>query len=338
MAMNLKLAGVNNAAIAFADKLNSSDQFFADMETAVDATTHTKVAAIFIASDIGEIFTKEEIAGMPIVDTNKTDDEKYEGNNPDWTKILDGKKTSRISYFNTMLDRSKWGISLTAELERIGDAIAGKEGCDKALKAKGKPHMEAEKARVKDRQSIVRNLFRKAMRVVQQRAKLTDMMEGILFQYWTDKDGAIIPSPKPIMLSVPSKPGLFDNFSVSQFLSLDIDEAILNRTDNGDEATWTALIATLKKGADEEEEVDDNNYNIDNDKKLETAAASMLTFLRDQKNVNRLFAKIDKAKNLDDVADYLLTLSGLATEFNDLAEHFAGRIEKASELVNKRAA
>lgn len=336
---NIRLAGINPVAIAMADKLN--DQFFADADEALAAINHTRVMAIIIASDINAIFSAEDISSWPVVNTNKTDDEGYDGNNPDYTKVLDGKKTTRVSFFDTIIDRSKWAVSIKAQIEKVSDALNEKEGCDKELKRMGQLHLTAEKKRLNDKLKDVKNLFRKGVRIVQQRALMEEQLPGIMFEYWTTPAGEIIPSSTPIVLSARGKSGIFQHMGIGSFTSLNVQEALDTLDTLDHEATpheqYDALIATSKKGADEEE-ADEDNIEIINAKRFETGAASMLSYLLADKNVSRLYTTIDKAKSIDDHADFLLTLSGLATELSDIAEHFKAKIDKARDIVNEREA
>lgn len=325
--------GVNPLAIELSAKI--SEQTFADLESTIDSTETLKISGIVLAFDVEKDFSKEDIASMPIVDTAPVDAngvstrEGYIGssNNPDWTSVQEGKRTKWVSFFNTMLGHSKWLKDLEANIEAHVDAENKKEGHDKKLAAMGKGTRQAALQKLRGRRSIVQNTFRRGIAVVQQKQLVNQLFSGVVnFSYYEDGKGNLVASPSPIILQMVKKPDCFDTFSVTSFLGIDFQLAMDNRESDSPQATWDAILATLKR--DEKPKLDPNNVVISNRDQFLSGAAAMLHWMNDETNMRGVYGQIDKAKSLDDVSHLIKTLCNLSIEYNDVFSHLQKKWEK----------
>lgn len=329
----IRRAGINPLAISLASKI--SPETFRDLELTVEAKETTNISGIVLAFDVEHDFTEQEIASMPRVDTCPPDANgrpmkegfPVSANNPDWTQVQEGKRMKWVSFFNTMISHSKWLKDLEAEIEAYVDAENKKEGHNKALAQMGKGQRQAALQKLRGRRSTVQNTFRRGVEVVQQKQAMKDLFQGVInFSYYVDKKDELIPSPSPIILQMVKKPDCFDTFSVTSFLSLDFQATLDNRESDSAQATWDALIDTLKR--EQKAKVDPNMVNITNREQFNSGAAAMLHFLEDEQNVRGIYNSVDKVKDLKDVSHLIKTYCKLATEWTDIYNHFQAKFAK----------
>lgn len=340
---DLRVAGVSPWAIKMAAKIDAVETISTEFETAINATEYSKVSGLLMSVHIREAFTDADIDEAPIVDTNKTDDENYQGNNPDWTKVKEGKKTKRISAFNTMLGRSKYGHAIVASIEAMSDVLNKKEGHSKELRTQfpSEPTQKAELIRLRGRLSAIQNLWRKAWKIVQQENSLKELVgEHIDYCLTTDANGDLIHGPSPIYLSVnvpKGKAPIFDNFSVTSFLSLDFEAAVANRASNNYLDTWNAVLDTLSRD-DGDDETDKDGVVITNENQFEAGMAAMLGFIEDHDEiVQKMVKRINGAKDLNEVKSLVRTIGDLANEMMAFKNHIQKRFERVVMLDSAEA-
>src|SRR6267142_4406237 len=338
----IRRAGINPLAIELAEKI--SPQTFADLTEQVEITELKKISSILLAHDIEKDFTKQELASMPVVDSVNVDakghkvrdGDKYvavRGNAaPDWTQVLDGKRMKWISFYNTMLGHSKWLKDLEADIEAHVDAENQKQGANKALIAMGKGQRQAALQKLRGRRSVLQNTYRNGVAVVQQKQILEETFDKeVTFQYYEDAKGNIIPSPSPIILQMAKKPALFDTFSVTSFTHLDFIEAKAKRENDSTDATWNAILASLKREDGDEEPVEDP-FAINSTDEYFQSAASEGHWLGKETNIRSVYHQIDKAKDIREVAHLIKTVCNLATIYNDMYAHFEKKFLKVSVM------
>lgn len=335
----IRVAGESVLAKQMASKIIAAT--FDEFESIINADEYIKIVGLNMADHIRNSFTLEEIAAMPVVNTNKREDENYKGNNPDYTVVRDGKKTKRVSFFDTMLAATAYVVALVKEINDMSDVVNGKEGAKKELKlaypnpAEQKAHLN----KLRKRLTTVQAKWRTGMRVVQQEAKLEELMgDYITFNLTKDSKGNVIAGPEPIYLMAILPKGTaprFDNFSVTSFLSLNIETALATREADTALATWNALLATLSK-EEPEDESDPDNIVINGGsaektkKRFETACASMLTLLHDSPEfLLGVVKEINGAKDFDEVRSMVKTYGDLANEFGAFKQHIQKRYERA---------
>jgi len=338
----LRRAGVNPLAIELAAKI--SPKTFADLTEQVDATELKKISGIILAHDISQDFTPQELASMPVVDSvnidaqghKVRDGDKYvavKGNAaPDWTQVQDGKRMKWISFYNTMLGHSKWLKDLEADIEAHVDAENQKQGANKALVAMGKGQRQAALQKLRGRRSVLQNTYRNGVAVVQQKQVLEETFDKeVTFQYYEDAKGNIIPSPSPIILQMVKKPALFDTFSVTSFTHLDFIEAKASRENDSPDATWNAILASLKREDDDEEPAEDP-FAIEGREDFFASAAAMLHWMKKPDNLRGVYNQVDKVKDIREVQHLIKTLCNLATEYTDVYHHFEKKFLKVSVM------
>lgn len=338
-AVTIRVAGESVLAKQLAAKI--TDETFEEFESIINADEYGKIIGLNMADHIRNSFTLEEIRGMPVVNTNKKAEENYKGNNPDYTVVQDGKKTKRVSFYDTMLSATTWIKNLEKEIEAMSDVVQGKEGAKKELKLQFPNGAEqtAHLAKLRKRKTTVESKWRTGMRVVQQEARLEELMgDHITFNLTKDSKGNVIAGPTPIYLMAIMPKGTaprWENFSVTSFLSLQIETALAAREADTALATWNALLATLSKD-EPEDEADPDNIVINGGslektkKRFETACASMLALLHDQPEfILGLVKEINSAKDFDDVKSMVLTYGELANEFGAFKQHIQKRFERA---------
>src|SRR5258707_13482211 len=264
----IRRAGINPLAIELAEKISA--ETFAHLTEQVDATEIKKISGIILAHDISHDFTSQELASMPVVDSVNVDaqghkvrdGDKYvavKGNAaPDWTQVQDGKRMKWISFYNTMLGHSKWLKDLEADIEAHVDAENQKQGANKALVAMGKGQRQAALQKLRGRRSVLQNTYRSGVAVVQQKQVLEETFPNeVSFSYYEDAKGNVIPSPSPIILQMVKKASKFDTFSVTSFVHLDFPKAKAERENDSADATWEAIMQSLKREDGDEEPAED---------------------------------------------------------------------------------
>lgn len=335
-------AGVQSLAIELGNKIG--DQTFADLEETIQSVEFKKISGILIAHDIAKDFTPDEIASIPVIDSVNVDahgrkvrdGDKYKpikGNAmPDWTQVQDGKRMKWVSFIHTMLGHSKWVKDLELEIKAHEDAENNKQGADVKLVRMGKPTRQAALKKLRGRRSIIQNTYRTGVQVVQQKALLAQVFPGeVTFQYYQTDKGEIIPSPNPIILWMTKMPKFQDDFSVTSFVHLDFEKAKAEREGEGAEATWNAILASLSRD-DEDEDQETDPFLIENREDFFSSAAAMLHWMRNEENIRGMYNQIDKAKDVRDVAHLIKTVCTLATEYKDVYDHFQKKFVKVSAM------
>lgn len=334
--VNIRRGGTNPLAVELGKLIGPAT--ITELENTVEADEYLQVNALLVSDLILKDFTPEQIARVPEVDTNKSAKENYQGNNPDYTVIKEGKRESRLSFFDTMLSTTAKGTAKKKEIADMEAVVGSKEGASADLKRQfiNPPERKAHLARLRRQWAKMLAKYKQAWKVVQQKARLeSECGEYITYAVTKDSKGNVIPGPLPIYLEATGVPKgtarPYDNFSVTSFLSLNVAEALEKREADTAMATWSALIDTLSK--DEGDKEDPDNIAITNFKRFETGMASMLTFINENPEaVTKLIALINGAKDFSEVAGLAKTVGDLAGEFGQIKTHIQKRYTKAAML------
>jgi hypothetical protein len=311
-----RVAGVNPLAIKLAAKL--PEEFFESADMVFDADLVKKTSAVVILPIIKSVYTRDERKVWPRLDAGRVDGEvDYTCNNPDWTKAMNGKRTVWVSFFDTIVLRSAKAMAITSQIENV-ETLAKAEG-----KTSGgigiKLDRDSDVATLEAKLSSYKNTFRKAIRLMQAEEAAAEYYPEMKFSYRKDTDGGIKQCAEPIMAYPQELPLLGENFTVTQFTGLDF-KAVQDSGETDPEKRWQILLATKAKGTSEDED-DEDNIEINNYKRFETGAASMLYYLEQAANTTKLYSTFDKAKEITSVADFIKTLVELAVELGSIAQH-----------------
>lgn len=331
---HIRVGGYNPQAIAFAAKIDG--KIIDDLDTIFEADLIKKAGKAVIRDDIVSIFQKKERDTMPRLDSGRVYGGEGVGwvvdrstNNPDWTQVLDGKRTKWVSYFDTMVMRSPKGMAMVGEVENLK---AQAKASEKPMTASDLLN-KAETIEAQFKNWCLN--FRGAMELLQTEDRAADMYPELSFNYRRGKDKSINVSVKyPIQAYDSAYPGGVENFTLSQFMGLEfekvktfvdqykegVENGTINELSKADlgNARWQVLLATKKREPETVEE-DADNVDISNAVRFETASASMLHWLRNEQNVTRLSARFTNAKDIGNNAAYIETIVNLSIELNAIA-------------------
>lgn len=311
--------GFHPLAVSLAKKI--SKETTEDMETTIEADETKKMSAVIVAADLWRDFGKQGFASLPPV-----------GSSPETHPALDSwdvyvyfdkeaKKDVEGSVIDDLFDASPSGVRITTWLNKIAAAEADKGDADVGLKKLGKAARRSLKAKYNSQRTTGLGTYRKAIALQQQRIKLEQLMgEQVGFDFFREankKDGPIINGPKPINLwDKTTQPNISNEYSVTSFLGFDIDKAMELGGD------WEALLKTNTRGTGDDEDGDDeDNINVTNSNQAETAMAALAGWMDESKNVMVIYSKINKAKKLEDIEDYMETIINLRNHMDALVKH-----------------
>lgn len=333
-----RVAGVNPLAIKQASMLD--ELTFDHFDTVHTANLIKRTSAAIVRDDILRCFapvTKGKgndwsiIDAWPLADSGRTEDGEidYSCNNPDYTKTINGKRTVWVSYFDTIVLRSPRAMALQSQKENISDTLKNTKNVTIGVKLE----YEGDGKTLDTQLSSYKATFKNAVRLVQAERRAAEFYPELKIAFHRDTDGDVKQKAEPMMIFPQELPLVGINLTVSQFCKLDF-ELVHTSGETEPQKKWDILMSSLTREPPEKE--DEDNIEITNSVRFETGAASMLDWLRSDKNVSSLYNKIDGKKNIGDVADYLLTIDGLATELDDIRTHFSRKIDLARDYINER--
>lgn len=321
MANSTRIAGVNPLAIEQASLLD--DVFFDNLDIVFQADMIKKLSPVVIYNEVSRLLKDKAdiVQSWPKLGSGRTEDGEVDVscNNPDWTKTLNGKRTVWVSYFDTLVLRSARCMAVQAEIDNLTDLFKNTKDIGKQL------DLEAEIATLNEKVKTYKATFRKGIKLLQQVTAQQDYYPTLVLRFSKDTDGNVKTTAKPIGMWPQENPLKAQNFTVSEFNALDFEVARQLCDDNEKELSaeeqWEVLIATALRGTpDEENEEDPDNIEINNFKRFETGAASMLHWFSNQANVTKILSTVDKGK-IDDTADMIRTLVELSDELAGIANH-----------------
>lgn len=339
--VSLQIAGIDSEAKALADKI--SPDTIAEFNAIIDSDEYNKIVGLLLAGHIRRDFTAEEIAAAPRCILRKDAEEYYKANRGknalDWKPVKDGKKEKWVSYFDTILEATPFIVDLRKQIEDIDNVLNNRVGFKQALKLQfpNEADQKREKAKLAKRITNVQGKWRTSWRVVQQEDLFEDLLsDAVNLAFDLRKDGTINPGPTPVYLEKVQEKGIkgqWDNFSVTQFLSLKPEVAIATREKETPSATWEALIKTLERVDEDEDGNDPDNIQITNAKQFWTGMASTLHLLQGRPEFAASIVKLlNGTKDIQDVAPSIITICELANEFGALKAHLQKRYEIALAL------
>lgn len=337
---NRRVAGVNPLAIQQASMLD--DLTFDHFDTVHTANLIKRTSAAIVRDDIIRCFAPPVTKGKkdfdwsvidawPVVDSGRTEDGEidFSCNNPDYTKTINGKRTVWVSYFDTIVLRSPRAMALAAQKENEADLLKNTKNVNIGMKLES----EGTTKTLDTQLSAYKATFKNAVRLVQAERRAAEYYPELKVSFHRDTDGDVKQRAEPMMIFPQDLPLLGINLTVGQFCKLDF-ELVHTSGETDPQKKWDVLLSSLTREPPDTE--DEDNIEITNSVRFETGAASMLDWLRTDKNVSKLYSKIDGTKNIGDVADYLMTLDGLATELDDVRSHFSRKIDLARDYIDNR--
>lgn len=334
-----RVAGVNPLAIKQASMLD--DATFEHFDVVHSANLIKRTSAAIVRDDILRCFAPEVkgkgrdwaiIDAWPTVDSGRTEDGEidYSCNNPDWTKTINGKRTVWVSYFDTIVLRSPRAMAIQSEKENISDTLKNSKNVAIGQKLESEGDMKTLDTKL----SAYKQTFKQAVRLVQAERHAAEYYPELKVMFHRDTDGDVKQKAEPMMIYPQELPLVGINLTVGQFTKLDF-KLVADSQETEPQKKWDILLSSLTREPPEDQE-DEDNIEITNSVRFETGAASMLEWLRSDKNISKLYSKIDGAKNIGDVADYLMTLDGLAVELDDVRSHFSRKIDLARDYIDNR--
>lgn len=318
-----RIAGVNPLAIEQAILLD--DTFFDTLEVVFNADMIKALSPVVVYNELQRVLSSDNAKGIadawPRLGSGRTEDGEVDTTcvNPDWTKTLNGKRTVWVSYFDTMILRSKRCMAVQSEIDNLTDLA-------KNEKSKGKlMDYEDDIKTLNKRLSSYKATFRKGIKLLQQVHEQQEYFPDLKLVFSKDQDGNVKSVTTPIRMWPETDPLLGASFTVTEFNSLDFETAaktIENSTDDLDaEKRWEILMLTAARGTpDDEDEEDPDNLEVSNFKRFETSSASMLYWLNNSANTTKIYSTVDKGK-IEDHADFIRTLVELADELGNIANH-----------------
>lgn len=323
MAQSTRIAGVNPKAIEQAALFG--DEFFNVLDVVFEADMIKTISPVVVYNQIKDILAGDNAKGIvdtwPRLGSGRTEDGEIDTSceNPDWTKTLNGKRTVWVSFFDTIILRSKRAMAIQSEIENQTDLLSNEKNPIKKL------DISDEIKTLNKKLSSYKATFRKGVKLLQQVMEQNKYWPTLKLKFSKDADGNVKSITTPIRMWPQEEPLLGQAFTVSEFNALDFEAAYRQIEDSEQELDaeqqWNLLMETAARGTpDDEDEEDPDNLDVSNFKRFETSAASMLHWLGNSANTTKIYSVVDKG-TIADKADFIRTLVELSDEFAAIANH-----------------
>jgi hypothetical protein len=337
-----KGASIASAAVNFAHDLSKNTAAMQFMATYSENRLTVKNGALTFLSFLRVTYPDNTLLGWPRPGTNAKDNPGL--NNLDKaTRMGVNARTGKrgpvpVSFYDELSDNTAVGKDACDHLEAISKCRKNpKDNSISADMAKkystaSVRTFDADESLYQTRKDDFRNLVKRAMLVWFMMADLQNFPK-VSVEILTEKDNegkdiGVRRTGTPIWLESTTEKGVYRALSVTQFLSIDIDAA---KSAGG---TFEDIIATLGKGADEDDEVEglpaipagDTEAIFDH-------CAVLAAWFEDVNNVKKLIAAVPKVDG-----HAALSLYNLSAALESAAHHFEKKAQLEQDRLNKAAA
>lgn len=321
-----------------------SGEFAAHLEAAADAKEVSQYAVVQVILDLEETFGEDTLKTWPVPGTEAP------SNNPDkfTVRVKDGDqwKDRKTSFYTELVEGTEKGKFFRSKIEAVKQANSTSGVCDdKEVSAMKPEDRKALKAKYEQRLSVYKATVRKAVQHWQQcweidrlpLVSVTFLKDGV-----TDSNGkpvmvdgeqltTIRKTPKPVKVHNANDLSDYELYSLGSFLSLDVDEALVNG------GTFGALKATNRRDGNAGGDGDEaNNVVVKDIVTFESAAAGLVLWLEQEGNIALLKARLTK-KPLEN-SGFIDTLLLLTNELTANRDVFVTASQLAEAASKKKVA
>lgn len=279
------------SAHVMAEKID--DQFESELDIIFVAGETQKKGPVKILGELLRIYGAEQLGEWPIPDSEWNPESNYPTDKYE-RKVAGKEKPLKGSWYNDLFNETRMGRHYDGAVKAIQSARADKmDEVPKEFeqyKRLTKAELSAEESRWRNRQTMGRNLIKKAMKVHFQMLHIQEQLPKVSVSFLVDDDGNIKSTPTPIVVANASQLAEAKAVSVGTFLGYDVEAA---KADGGTvKDLWATAGGSSKDDTNGDEE---HNFHI-TVKTFDSLMGELATFFEAGKGVNLVSLRTEMSK------------------------------------------